>query len=398
MKTYQKQHFLYRLLQFIRRETVLSVSLLLAAVSACFVRPDAAYLSYIDFRTIGLLFCLMSIVAGLRHIGLFDLLAEMILCRTTRSASLVLLLVLLCFFFSMLITNDVALITFVPFTLTILHKMPRGFRKYWMLRLVVMQTIAANLGSMLTPIGNPQNLYLYTSSGMPLGAMLKLMLPYTAAALVLLLLWIGLAIRRAPAGSGSGIPDTQFFSDTSTSLEDKGRLTAYLLLFSGCLLCVARLVPFPFMLVLILLYLLFRDAAILRKVDYSLLATFAALFVFIGNLGRIPTFSLFLQDLMTGHEVLTAVAASQVMSNVPAAILLSGFTDHYGALLVGTNIGGLGTLIASMASLISFKYISGENTKLRLPYLGVFTVSNLIFLLGMLGLFFFLTFPLAISA
>ncbi len=386
MSIHKKQHPIHLLIQFLKRETVLSISLILAVVSAFWVRPDKTYISYIDFRTLGLLFCLMSIVAGLKRLGVFDLLAEKMLSKAARTADLVLLLVLLCFFFSMFITNDVALITFVPFTLTILHKMPRRFRDYWMLRIVAMQTLAANLGSMLTPIGNPQNLYLYTVSGITPVEMLTLMLPYTAAALALLLVWIGLAAKKFSADGDAKDPVAWSFSDTATTLTDPHRLTAYLLLFAGCLLCVARLLPFPLMLALVLIYILLRDAVVLQQADYSLLATFTALFIFIGNLGRIPAFNLFLQTLMKGHEILTAVAASQVMSNVPAAILLSGFTSNYPALIVGTDIGGLGTLIASMASLISFKYIAAENAGLRRPYLCIFTASNLIFLLAMLGL------------
>ncbi len=391
MQVQKTQHPLHLLIQFWKRETVLSISVVLAVASAFWVRPDKTYVSYIDFRTLGLLFCLMSIVAGLRQLGVFDLLAEKILSKAARTADLVLLLVLLCFFSSMLITNDVALITFVPFTLTILHKMPRRFRDYWMLRIVAMQTLAANLGSMLTPIGNPQNLYLYTVSGITPAEMLTLMLPYTAAALALLLLWIGLAAKKFSADGDAKNTAAWSFSDTATALTDPHRLTAYLVLFAGCLLCVARLLPFPLILALVLSYILLRDITVLRQADYSLLATFTALFIFIGNLGRIPAFNLFLQTLMKGHEVLTAVAASQVMSNVPAAILLSGFTSNYPALIVGTDIGGLGTLIASMASLISFKYLAGENTKLRRPYLSIFTASNLVFLFAMLGLMQILT-------
>ena len=157
-------------------------------------------------------------------------------------------------------------------------------------------------------------------------------------------------------------------------------LAAYLILFTICLLTVARIIPYQIPLVLVLIYMLLRNRENISRVDYSLLATFIALFIFIGNLGRIPQFSSFLERIMAGRETLTAVLASQIMSNVPAALLLSGFTDNYRSLIVGTNIGGLGTLIASMASLISFKYIAKENRNLRGKYLGIFTASNIIFM------------------
>ena len=167
-------------------------------------------------------------------------------------------------------------------------------------------------------------------------------------------------------------------------------LATYLILFIICLLTVARIIPYQIPLVLVLIYMLLRNRENISRVDYSLLATFIALFIFIGNLGRIPQFSSFLERIMAGRETLTAVLASQIMSNVPAALLLSGFTDNYRALIVGTNIGGLGTLIASMASLISFKYIAKENRNLRGKYLGIFTASNIIFMIFMLILYFFL--------
>ena len=252
-----------------------------------------------------------------------------------------------------------------------------------------MQTIAANLGSMLTPIGNPQNLYLYARAGMSVAGLIALMLPYSATALILLLIWIQVAAAKAPHVCGSEKDKTLLgFSDRKELNMEY--LAAYLILFTICLLTVARIIPYQIPLVLVLIYMLLRNRENISRVDYSLLATFIALFIFIGNLGRIPQFSSFLERIMAGRETLTAVLASQIMSNVPAALLLSGFTDNYRALIVGTNIGGLGTLIASMASLISFKYIAKENRNLRGKYLGIFTASNIIFMIFMLILYFFL--------
>lgn len=289
----------------------------------------------------------------------------------------------------MVITNDVALITFVPLALIIVHKLPKELGNYWLLKIVAMQTIAANLGSMLTPIGNPQNLYLYARAGMSAAELITLMLPYSATALILLLIWIQVAAAKAPHVCGSEKDKTLFgFSDRKELNMEY--LAAYLILFTICLLTVARIIPYQIPLVLVLIYMLLRNRENISRVDYSLLATFIALFIFIGNLGRIPQFSSFLERIMAGRETLTAVLASQIMSNVPAALLLSGFTDNYRALIVGTNIGGLGTLIASMASLISFKYIAKENRNLRGKYLGIFTASNIIFMIFMLILYFFL--------
>ena len=379
-----------QIITFIKQETVLAVAGVLALLSMLVVPPDGGYVSYIDLRTLAILFCLMTIVAGLRKIGVFDWMAEGMLAKVSSTAGIVTILVLLSFFLSMFITNDVALITFVPLAIILMNRMPEKIRQKWLIRCVVMQTIAANLGSMLTPVGNPQNLYLYGKAGMNIFSFIKLMLPYTVVSLVLLLVWIGLCALREK------FAQTDRTKRTCTP-EEKNRkksspepgfnreyLIAYLILFLLSLTAVAHILPYPLLFAAVLLYVLLRNRTLLGDVDYSLLGTFAALFIFIGNLGRIPQFSSFLRQFMQGRERLTAVAASQVMSNVPAAILLSGFTDRYQELIIGTNLGGLGTLIASMASLISFKYIAGELPGKKGTYLARFTAANVLFLIVLL--------------
>ena len=380
------------MIQFCKKEAVLSIAVVLALLSVFFVRPDAGYLAYIDFRTLGILFCLMTIVAGLQQIGVFDRMAKGLLAHVAGVGGIVTILVLLCFFLSMLITNDVALITFVPLALIIMKQFSESDRKKWMLKCVVMQTIAANLGSMLTPIGNPQNLYLYGRAGMNISSFLRLMLPYSLISLALLLLWIWLPFlihRESTEERQDNTESGKVWKPEETSggwmATDTKALMVWGMLFGISLLAVGRILVWQIPFVLVLLYGLIWKREILRKVDYSLLGTFTALFIFIGNLGRIPAFSSFLQRAMQGREVLTAVFASQVMSNVPAAILLSGFTDQYQALIIGTNLGGLGTLIASMASLISFKYMVREDGTLRGSYLAEFTVTNLVFPAVLLG-------------
>ena len=381
------------MIQFCKKEAVLSIAVVLALLSVFFVRPDAGYLAYIDFRTLGILFCLMTIVAGLQQIGVFDRMAKGLLARMAGVGGIVTILVLLCFFLSMLITNDVALITFVPLALIIMKQFSESDRKKWMLKCVVMQTIAANLGSMLTPIGNPQNLYLYGRAGMNISSFFRLMLPYSLISLALLLLWIWLPFlmqRESAEELQDNTESGKIWKPEETSggwmATDTKALMVWGMLLGISLLAVGRILVWQIPFVLVLLYGLIWKREILRKVDYSLLGTFTALFIFIGNLGRIPAFSSFLQRAMQGREVLTAVFASQVMSNVPAAILLSGFTDQYQALIIGTNLGGLGTLIASMASLISFKYMVREDGTLRGSYLAEFTVANLVFLIVLLGI------------
>lgn len=365
--------------RWIRREAVLSAAILLAVVSAFLVPPDSAYLGYVDYRTLAILFCLMAVMAGLQRLGIFDRLAQELLSRVKRRSSMVLILWGLCFFFSMLITNDVSLITFVPFTMVVLRRIGGETERKLLVPVVVMQTVAANLGSMLTPIGNPQNLYLYGSSGMSAVSFLRLMLPYTLLSLGMLAVWNVLLCRKYRGNAAIDLPEKK-------PLGSRKKLIAYLVLFVLCLLTVAHLLPFSVTLAVVLAYLLLCDRSVFRSVDYSLLLTFVGFFVFIGNMGRIPAFCDFLAGIIGGRELLIAVLSSQIISNVPAALLLSGFTENTQALIVGTNLGGLGTLIASMASLISFKAVAREKKQQVGTYLLCFTLANLLFLAALLGL------------
>ena len=373
-----------KLIRFIKQEAVLSVAAVLALLSAFFVPPDGAYLGYIDFRTLAILFSLMTVMAGLRQQGIFDRMGRALLALTGSTLQLVLVLVGLCFFGSMFITNDVSLLTFVPFTFVVLNSLGAEAREKLILPVVCMQTIAANLGSMLTPIGNPQNLYLYGRSGMGMGAFVALMLPYTLASLALLAGWaVWLCRGGSPVRKGTGGP---FLAPQQSVAADGRIIWMDAALFVVCLLAVVRVLPYPVAFGAVLATTLLADRATLGRVDYSLLLTFVAFFVFIGNLGRVEAFSDWLRQIIAGREVLVAVLASQVTSNVPAALLLSGFTQDVQALIIGTNLGGLGTLIASMASLISYRQIAREEPAGKGRYFALFTLSNLLFLAVLLAL------------
>ena len=369
--------FTRKLKHFIQKETVLSVAFMLAVVSSLIVTPDHAYLSYIDWNTLLLLFSLMAVMAGFQKLGIFKAAGDKLLSKTSNTRQLLLILVFLPFFFSMLITNDVSLITFVPFAIIVLRL---SEQEQLLVPLVVLQTIAANLGSMMTPMGNPQNLYLYAKSGMSITAFLRLMFPYTFAAGLCLLTAILILKKDSLAALNLS---TDFLSGTDTK-NNISRLVCFCIGFALCLLCVAKVLAPIAAAAVILLYLLATDRPLLKKVDYSLLGTFICFFVFIGNMGRIEGFCTLLETLITGHERIVAVLSSQVISNVPAALLLSGFTDKFNELIVGTNLGGLGTLIASMASLISYKQITQEYPELKRNYFVCFTISNIVMLVILL--------------
>ena len=361
-----------RLFSLMKREAVLSAAAALALLSMLWVPPDGAYLSYVDWRTMAQLFCLMAVMAGLRELGVFSRLGRQLLCRARSARQLECVLVFLCFFTSMAITNDVALLTFVPFSMEVLTLAGREERA---VPVVVFQTVAANLGSMATPIGNPQNLYLYSKSGMKISDFLMLMLPYNVAALIFLTIWATVICHH----NSTSVCSTNLIKRMPAQANQKIILLD-VILFIVCLLVVVRVLPYGIAFAIVLICTLCADRTTLRDVDYSLLLTFVAFFVFIGNLGRIPAFSNWLQSILAGREVIVSVLASQVTSNVPAALLLSGFTVKTDALIIGTNLGGLGTLIASMASLISYRQIAREVPEDKSRYFKLFSASNLIFL------------------
>lgn len=351
-----------------KNDSVLLISLCLALLSCLITPPGPKYLGYIDFHTLILLFCLMLIVEGLRELNFFPYIGDLLLSRTSSRRGLSLVLVFLCFVSSMFITNDVALITFVPLGILILEMSGMQSRICY---IVVLMTIAANLGSMFTPIGNPQNLYLYSLSGLKLHEFLMLMLPLTALSAVLLILF-------SIFGAGHGSIRIQM---ENTDLPGKVPLLFLGILFLFCMLSVAGILSDIVLLCLVAIPLFIRQKKLFLKIDYSLLLTFIFFFIFVGNIDHFEQLRTFISSILENHERLISILASQVISNVPAAMLLSNYTSRISELIIGTNLGGLGTLIASMASLISYRQISSRYPEMKTKYLGIFTGCNLIFLL-----------------
>ena len=349
-------------LNFCKKEPILTISALAALVSCALMPPDGAYLGYIDFRTLALLYALMLVVAGLRNAGAFTHLAHLVCARARTARGMGMLLVAMSFFSSMLITNDVALLTFVPFAVVLLGMTGR---QQDLIRVVVLQTVAANLGSILTPVGNPQNLYLYSYYNLSAADFFRITAPVWALSLALTLLCcftLPGAALRVELGEEPGM--------------ERKKLWLYLALFAVCLLSVFRLLPWPALLLIVAAALLALDRKMLLGADFMLLLTFVAFFVFAGNLARLEAVNRLLRQLLDGREYLTALLASQVISNVPAALLLSSFTDNARDLLLGVDIGGLGTPIASLASLISLKLYSRSRDAHTGRYLLTFTLVN----------------------
>ena len=328
-----------RIFNFFKEEIIFSISLVLAIVSCFFVFPNGNYFNYINWETITLLYVIMVFVEILKNLSVFEILVRKLLLKVKNTRALVLFLVFTCFFSSIFITNDVSLIIFVPFSILALIKVDRIDL---VILTVSLQTIAANVGCMVLPIGAPHNIVMYTVSHIPFLSFFLLLFPYIIVSVIFLII-VSFFIPR---------DDVTLPKMSKIEVNKKDFLKR---VFLG--------------------------------VDYFLLLTFIALFILIGNLENIPFFNLFFKKWIFGNEVLWGVLASQVISNVPAAILLSGFSTNYEAIIVGINIGGLGTLIASMANLISYKILVREFHEFKIRYLIVFTVLNVILLIILLGVY-----------
>lgn len=322
---------------FFKKEFVFVISLILAIISCFFVQPNVNYLNYINWDTVILLLVIMIIVEILKNLSIFEILVRKLLAKIGNTRELVLLLVFICFFSSIFITNDVSLIIFVPFSILALKKVDR-------LDLIIitvsLQTIAANVGCMVLPIGAPHNIVMYTVSNISFESFFLLLLPYILVSIIFLLVM------------------SFFIPKNSIDLPKMGKIEINKKNF-------------------------FKR--VFLGVDYYLLLTFIALFILIGNLENIPAINLLLKKWIVGNEVIFGIISSQIISNVPAAILLSGFSTNYESIIVGINIGGFGTLIASMANLISYKILVREHDKFKIRYLGVFTVLNVVLLAVLFG-------------
>ncbi len=357
----------------IKKEAVLFISLICAVATMFFVPPDVEYIGYIDLHVLSLLLCLMAVVAGFQSCGIFRCLTYELLKRCKSGRLLGLILVLLPFFSSMLVTNDVALLVFVPFTIGLLSEMKCTKS---VIPILVLQTVAANLGSMATPVGNPQNLFLYAEYNLSIAEFFSTMLPLTAVSLV------ALSIACIPV-LPKQLPEMKLNEE---KIEGPLKLVLYIILFVVCLLTVFHVLHFAIMLGIVVAVIVVIDRKVLTKPDYALLATFVCFFIVSGNLGRIDAVNVFLKNLLERSTLLTSVGASQVISNVPAAVLLSGFTDNWKELLEGVNIGGLGTPIASLASLITLKlYLRSKNAQGG-KFILVFLVANIVGLAVLLSI------------
>lgn len=369
----KRKHDFHKITYFLKQNAVLIVAFFAALLSSLIVPPDEKYLSYFDFRTLTCLFCTLAVICGLRNIKFFTVVARKLVSLAGSTRKTVIALLMITFIGSMLIANDMALITFLPLGYIALSETDN---KKYLCYTFIMQNIAANLGGMVTPFGNPQNLFLYNKFNIPTGEFTLIMLPPFLLSIALILLSVFVFVKNEKL---------ELNCNDDTKLPVK-RTVAYLTLFAFSLLIVFRLVPFVIGLILIPAAMIILDRKALKDVDYGLLFTFVFFFIFAGNMARIDAISSILSALMDKNTLIFSSISCQFISNVPSAILLSEFTDNYRELLMGVNIGGAGTLIASLASLITFRQYQSVDPHGVKKYIITFSLINFTFL-GILMIF-----------
>lgn len=362
-------------IKFIKKNTVLVIAMIAAIITSIIVPPDMEYLNYFDFKTLTCLFCVLAVVCAFKNINFFYIIALNIVKVFKNLRLSILVLVYITFIGSMLIANDMALLTFLPLGYYVLVTAEK--QKY-MAFTFIMQNIAANLGGMLTPFGNPQNLYLYSFFNISNDEFIQIMFPPFIISIALITICC-LFVKKEPL----------LIKEQPTTLNSK-RTVAYSILFVLAIAIVFRGIPYYLGLVVIPIALLILDRKALKMVDYPLLLTFACFFIFAGNMARIDVIRDLFSYLLNQNTLLFSICSCQVISNVPSAILLSQFTNNYADLLVGVNIGGTGTLIASLASLITFREYTKNNPKKTKYYIGMFSAFNFGFLIILTAAMFLL--------
>lgn len=352
---------------FARKNAVMLIAFAAALITSLFVPVDKEYIGYFDFKTLSCLFCVLAVVCALKDINFFFVIARKIVHFFKTARMSILALVYITFIGSMLIANDMALLTFLPLGFLVLSS--TGKQKY-MAFTFIMQNIAANLGGMLTPFGNPQNLYLYTKFNIPNGEFMGIMAPPFILSVVLITLCCIIFVKNEP------------LMISNEKIELNGKRTAlYLALFALAIAIVFRGIPYWIGLIIIPAVLFFADRHALESVDYPLLFTFVFFFIFAGNMARMDAVRSFFSALLSKNTLLFSALSCQCISNVPSAILLSQFTGNYAELLIGVNVGGVGTLIASLASLITFREYVKHDPRSTRRYIAEFSAFNFGFLI-----------------
>ena len=359
-----------KIISFVKSEIILCIATVLAIITIFFVPIDKEYLSYFDVNTLICLFCMLAVVAGLKSTNAFELISRKMISLFHNRRTMICVLVFGTFFFDMIVANDMSLITFLPLTYLVLHSTKND--KYLAFTFI-MQTIAANMGGMITPYGNPQNLYLYSYYNIPTGEFFRILLLQSITVAVLLLICC-LFIDKKPLK----------IRKKSKIILSKKRFAIYVVLFIMVILTIFRLIPYIITLITVIIAILIFDPKRFKQVDYALIATFCVFFVFSGNIARIPIIKEAISKIVVENTLLAGIVSCQFISNVPTAIFLSKFTSNYRDLLISVNIGSLGILISSLASLITLKEFLKHQPKEFRIYILMYTAFNTLFLITLL--------------
>ena len=359
-----------KIIEFVKKEIVLSVATILAIVT-CFIVPiDKEYINYFDYKTLACLFCMLTVVAGLKSTNVFEKVSKKIIGLFHTRRAVIMALVFGTFFFDMIVANDMSLITFLPLTYIVLHSTKND--KYLAITFIL-QTIAANMGGMITPYGNPQNLYLYSYYNIPTIEFITILIIQSIVVAILLIICC------------SFIPNEQLQLRKGKKLKlDKKKLKIYIILFVMVILSIFRVIPYLITTITVIVTIFVIDRKTFSKVDYALLATFCVFFVFSGNMARIEVIKELISRIVVNNTLIAGIISCQFISNVPTAIFLSKFTENYRELLVSVNIGSLGILISSLASLITLKEFIKHQRKNTRKYILIFTAVNTTFLVILL--------------
>ncbi len=359
-----------KIIAFAKKEVVLSIAIICTIITMFFVPVDKEYLGYFEYKTLVSLFCMLAVVAGLKNTNIFELISRKLIGLFRTRRAVIYSLIFGTFFFDMIVANDMSLITFLPLTYIVLHSTNND--KYLAITFIL-QTIAANMGGMITPYGNPQNLYLYSYYNIPTAEFFG----------VLLIQSIAIAVLLAIAGLFIKNEELVLKSNEKIVIDNK-KLAVYVLLFIFVILSIFRVIPHLVTLGIVIITVFAVDKKRFKEVDYALLATFCVFFIFSGNIARIPAVKAFIAGIVTKNTLTAGIISCQFISNVPTAIFLSKFTEEYRELLVSVNIGSLGIIISSLASLITLKEFLKHQPKNFKRYMGMFTLINTTFLAVML--------------
>ncbi len=360
-----------KVLKFFKNNIIFTIVVVIAAISCFFVPFDKGYLDYFEWNTLACIFLLLLIIAGFANIQFFEKVARIIVKRFKNTRSVIMCLIFVTYVSALINANDMSLLTFLPLAYIVL-KYTNNQR--YIAFTFIMQNIASNLGGMLVPTGNPQNLYIFSFYKMSLWEFLKIMALPTLMALVLIVI-VCMFVKKEPL---------TYVDNTNNKLNVKKSII-YGVLYLITLLVVLRVIPWWIAMIVIVIAMAICDWKSFLMVDYTVPLTFVCFFIFSGNMARIPAITNLMESFVDKYTYLTAYISCNLISNVPTAVLLSKFTNNYAHLLVSVNVASLGIIFSSLSGVIALKEYTKVVRKEKMPkkrgvwyYIGLDTLFNVV--------------------